>query len=328
MPDMQNENRFMAMLERRGIVRKADTEEKLAETDPVGVETRPEADLQALFNPQSDSGAPKVTPAARQPVPGLSNPTFPGERSSLVEREQTPPPVGRVEPVLPRPSADAVQREEPRPLAEPVPVAQPESVELPRLTPFVSSIDPFKSNAAPDERPVAVSAIPVAPSVPPTAEYETPPAPLSPVPPPPPVENYTERYLDIDELYSVLNLKSKRTDTIFLIEEYIKSLPESLPDESRREIVSKIVAASGFDFDLLMGDGILRVKMLKDYAERFAGYTDDYVAYRNAELDELEQQSLRIRRLIENRKELHKKQFFTIEAEAQRLKDILTFISG
>jgi len=37
---------------------------------------------------------------------------------------------------------------------------------------------------------------------------------------------------------------------------------------------------------------------------------------------------MRTHRLVENRKELHKKQFFSIEAEAQRLKEILTFISG
>jgi len=154
-----------------------------------------------------------------------------------------------------------------------------------------------------------------------SVSYERPPE-------PPPVENLTERYLDIEELFEALAMKSKRTDTIYLIEEYLKTLPESLPDESRREIVSKIVAASGFDFDLLMGDGIIRVKMLKEYAERFAKHTDDFVSARNAEVNELEQQIMRIRRLIENRRELHKKQFFAIEAEAQRLKDILTFISG
>ena len=77
-----------------------------------------------------------------------------------------------------------------------------------------------------------------------------------------------------------------------------------------------------------MGDGVLRVKMLKEYAERFAQHTEDYIAARQAELDELDQQILRNKRLIENRRELHKKQFFSIEAEAQRLKEILTFISG
>jgi hypothetical protein len=68
--------------------------------------------------------------------------------------------------------------------------------------------------------------------------------------------------------------------------------------------------------------------MLKEYAEKFAQYTEDYVSARDYELNELEQQILRIRKMIENRRELHKKQFFAIEAEAQRLKEILTFISG
>ena len=68
--------------------------------------------------------------------------------------------------------------------------------------------------------------------------------------------------------------------------------------------------------------------MLKDYAERFAHYTDEYVAARQEELEALDQQIQRINKLIESRKDLHKKQFFAIEAEAQRLKDILSFISG
>jgi len=141
-------------------------------------------------------------------------------------------------------------------------------------------------------------------------------------------ESYTDKFLDIEDLYEALALKAKRTDTIYLIEEYLKTLPSSLPDDSRREIISKIVAASGFDYDLLMGDGVLRVKMLKDYAERFARHTDDYVSARQSELEDLEQQMIRVRRLIESRRELHKKQFFAIEAEAQRLKELLTFITG
>jgi len=143
-----------------------------------------------------------------------------------------------------------------------------------------------------------------------------------------PHENYIEKYMSIDELYEVLALKPKKTDSVYLIEEYLKTLPDSLPDSSRREIVSKIIAASCFDYDLLMGDGVLRVKMLKEYAERFARHTDDYVAARKAELEMLEKQIESTKKLIANRKELHKKQFFTIETEAQRLKEILTFISG
>jgi chemotaxis protein histidine kinase CheA len=171
--------------------------------------------------------------------------------------------------------------------------------------------------------------------------FVKPPEPLTPPPPPPPPApaaapqplqptpaDYTDRYLEVDELFEVLSIRAKKTETVYLIEEYLNTLPASLPDASRRQIVNKLIDASDFDFDRLLGDGILRVKMLKEYAERFAKHTNDYVAACQAELDEHERHIERIRLQISARKDLHKKQFFAIEAEAQRLKDILTFISG
>ena len=323
MPDKQNESKFMAMLERRGMIRKTSSGNDSQEVDSNGANGhgRADADLRSMLNP-SDGEAVKVKPAAQQPVPGMFTPTVSVERSRQLERE------------LPR-QASSAAFEPLTPVIQPEP-EPPKRAEPPQPNPFFSGID-FKEDIPMSEQPIARPDVPFAPVSPATAgamyapgtqftptasfAFEKPPE-------PPPVENYTERYLNIEELYEALSLKSKRTDTIYLIEEYLRTLPESLPDESRREIVSKIVAASGFDFDLLMGDGILRVKMLKEYAERFAKHTDDYISARNTEVDELEQQIMRLRRLIENRRDLHKKQFFAIEAEAQRLKEILTFISG
>jgi len=354
MPDKQNENKFMAMLERRGIVRKADVEDEPEQPVPSEARVKPEADLRALFGSPPGGEITNVTPAARQPVPGISTPVFPSERPQVPEREEPRPvervvplqtaPIMKSEPELPDPVRPEPPRPEParpepprpepprpepprpepvrpepvRPEPEERELSRPVERELPRPVdrfipePQIVSVDPFREIIPRDED---LDSEPVA-------------APEFVPPQPPPVENYTERYLEIDELYNALALKSKRTDTIYLVEEYLRTLPDSLPEESRREIVGKIVTASGFDYDLLMGDGVLRVKMLKEYAERFARHTDDYVSARQAELDELDQQILRIRRLIENRRELHKRQFFAIEAEAQRLKEILTFISG
>jgi hypothetical protein len=324
MPDKQNENKFMAMLERRGIVRKADSEDNnVVEAAPVDTRSRPDTDLRSIFN-VPDNNPVKTTPAARQPVPGMPTPVFPSEQPQQLDRMQ-PPTFER---------AEREQREQPEPVkpldieqpkpAEPVefqPVARekPEKADITIPSSIFGSIEPFKDDVP---QTMEQTTAPAALADPYT--YEEPPEP----PGPPPIESYTDRYLDVEDLYEVMALRAKRTDTIYLIEEYIKTLPDSLPDQSRREIISKLVVASGFDYDILMGDGVLRVKMLKDYAERFAQYTDDYVSARHSELDELEQQILRIRRLIENRRDLHKKQFFAIEAEAQRLKEILTFISG
>ena len=272
MPDKQNESKIMSMLERRKFVRKAGDDSPEAASDDAL--TNYDSDIKPIFD--SSDNSMKVTPSARQPVPGILNPIFPSERpidttqvQPLSRESSEPATVFPSEPQKPRPDINA---------QSPIPPA--------------SSL---------------VSAV---------QEHE------------PQQENYTDRYLNIGELYEALALRSKKTDSVYLIEEYLQTLPGSLPDSSRREIVGKIIAASGFDYYLLMGDGVLRVKMLKEYAERFAQHTDDYIAARQAELDDMDQRIIQTRKLIENRKELHKKQFFTIEAEAQRLKEILTFISG
>jgi len=343
----------MAMLERRGYVNKTVSEEEPKPEDPAGARTRPEDDLRYLFGTLGGE-TPNVTPAAHQPVPGMQIPVLPTEPSKIAQRPE-PRLAERVVPLHQTPAdrtppadraaaepARSAHRPEPRPAERAEPPHQPPADHAPPASAAqpVSAAPPERQRPIEREQPrpqeapkpaLPYAAAPVeddldGEEIQPQSHVSMPSfeRPLQ----QPPAESYTDKYLDIDELYEALALKSKRTDTIYLIEEYLKTLPSSLPDESRRDIITKIVAASGFDYDLLMGDGVLRVKMLKDYAERFARHTDDYVSARQSELEDLEQQMIRVRRLIENRRELHKKQFFAIEAEAQRLKELLTFITG
>jgi len=314
MPEKRNESKIMAMLERTGVIRKVGVEDGSLDIDS----SRDEPDIKPIFN--TPDNIVKVTPAARQPVPGMPSPVFPADRPSETTIKQTryedtaPPEITITEETtIPEPEP-YVAKPDPLPPQPPLPPPRPapqppEAATHPapqKPTPSFGGLNPFRSNV--QEEPLSAP-----PQI--TERHPQP-------------ENYTDRFLNTEELYDALALRSKKTDSIYLIEEYLETLPGSLPDISRREIVNKLITASGFDYDLLMGDGVLRVKMLKEYAERFARHTDDYIAARQAELDELDQQILRTRRLIENRKDLHKKQFFSIEAEAQRLKDILTFISG
>jgi flagellar capping protein FliD len=122
-------------------------------------------------------------------------------------------------------------------------------------------------------------------------------------------------------------MKLSGIDTIDLIEEYMKTLPDSLPVELRRSIIIRIVASSGFDFEKLVNDGIDRVTRLNEYATQFAARTDEIVTRQNAAIEDLERQISAIRAEINERKNLHKQQFLTIEDEAQRLKEILDFIT-
>ena len=312
MPDKQKDSKIMSMLERKGIIRRSGNDSKEASTDEKSDVYS--SDIKPIFD-QSDE-AKTVKTAAKQPVPGMPTPVFQSEKTTapmtdkqkekaLEALKSDAPPVTIETPPAPAPVAVAPKETAPPPAPLPVPTPASPVQEPPKHSSPFGGL--FRNGNSTPETPTVEQVL--------REEQQRP-------------DNYTDRYLNVNELYEALALRSKKTDTIYLIEEYLQTLPDSLPDSQRRDIVGKLLSASGFDFDLLMGDGVLRVKMLKEYAERFARHTDDYIAARQSELDELDQQILRTRRLIENRKELHKKQFFTIEAEAQRLKEILTFVSG
>ncbi|MCL2045042.1 MAG: hypothetical protein FWG88_01475 [Oscillospiraceae bacterium] len=344
MPEKENENKLMAMLERRGIVRKAGSEdEEQSELDSVSEKdsSQNETDVAASIG-STQSEAVRVTPAARQPVPGMATPILSGEQPQNTAREE-PQHLGSVVIELKDPDLSQGENMETTSLQdaedEITNVLLDDEINDDIKEPIFDDLDDIEYDL--DEildEDFSVTSIPLTfpggfqtfssdtaqneeidtMELSPPNEYQQQSTP----------DDHTNRFIDIEDLYELLALKSNRTETIYLVEEYLKSLPDSLPDESRRDIVTKIVAASGFDYDLLMGDGVLRVKMLKDYAERFASRTDEYVASRQAELDELDKQIQRIRGLIEDRRELHKRQFFAIEAEAQRLKEILEFLAG
>ena len=399
MPDKQNENKFLAMLERKGIVSRADSADKPTNASSEKSDGRAQDDLSSMFG-HPDAKKQDTQFAPRQPVPGMINPTRTPENQPQSNRTESQP--RQAEQVVPiRASSDATapevvarpEEKEPAPVQtgqvnfdrsgsvrvsgdiskEVTPEEKPQAASAGYIKPEEK---PQVANAGyirPEERPQAASAGYIRPEerqqtasagyvkpeersqvinntgyARPEERSQSMSAGYTQLEPqrqpldtmqgiafesqqaqtPPPPQRTTDRYLDIEEIYTTLSINSKPTDTVYLIEEYLKTLPDSLPEVSKREIVGKIVAASGFDYDMLMGDGVLRVKMIKDYAEKFARYTDEYVSIQNAELAELERQMKLVKTLIDNRRELHRRQFLTIEAEAQRLKEILLFISG
>ena len=367
MPDKQTENKLMAMLERRGLIRKVEAEADSPDEGSASSKdsTRSEIDLSTLFGTAANETV-KVTPASRQPVPGISTPILAGERSQNTVREE-PQQMGSIVMELSEPAKPQTDDSQAAQLNAEIPETPDSLLEEPQVSqsmldqPTASTVseetvedstleqkedseslirEESKMEESQSTEPEEAEEDAISLSFPGGCEVFSNDISRSESEPSQqrtnsteyqqrsPAEDFTDKYIDISDLYEILALKSKRTETIYLVEEYLKSLPDSLPIESRRDIVGKIVTASGFDYDLLMGDGVLRVKMLKDYAERFASRTDEYVASRQAELEELDQQISRVRKLIENRRELHKKQFYAIEAEAQRLKEILEFLGG
>ena len=136
-----------------------------------------------------------------------------------------------------------------------------------------------------------------------------------------------DRFMDVPEIYTKLGMALGGVNTIYLIEDYIATLPDSLPPETRRSIVLKIVAASGFDYDGMVNDGIDRVNRLADYSTDFANRTDASVAGMEQQIADLNRQIGALKGKISERRDLHKRQFLALEVEAQRLQEVLDFIT-
>jgi len=333
----KNENKFMAMLERRGIIRKVEQDD--FDSGPASPVHSPvgkppyDDDLRALMN-LSNEDVPAPVRQTAQPVPGIIAGVYPNSKD--VSEQFTPAEASAFDWLN-----ESIENKAKEPQRSPdvalvveelISEATSEQLENATVKP---STAPVPEPPVREESPV-MSSERVSADVPNT-EIESPSAWVDDddestdttyTGEQPSADNLTDRYLTVGELYDALTLKSKKTDTIYLIEDYLKTLPDSLPDESRRKIIKQIVASSGFDYDILMGDGILRVKLLKEYAEKFARYTEDYVAAHQKEIFKLENQIVEIHNLIEKRRDLHKKQFLSIEAEAGRLREILAFING
>ena len=325
MPEKNNDSRFLAMLERRGIVRKADYEDDASAALSSDVPAPPVIE-------QPPEAAPVPIPTSRQPVPGMLKPVFSDSQPQTAQPISAPSvsaiPVSSISsesipsaPIAPIASEPLTMKitSEPTPVSVPVPTPPPSQDISAQLDTISSESLDYSSLLDTGLPPSQEMARPEAPMPHTFVEYEQPTE---------PAVNHIEKYLDINELYEALSLVTEKTHSIYLAEDYLNTLPDTIPYESRREIVNKLIQVSGFDYDGLVRDGVLRVKTLKDYAERFTQYTNEFISGCEAELDNLEQQMMRIRRIIEDRRNLHKKQFFTIETEAQRLKDIITFISG
>jgi hypothetical protein len=269
---------------------------------------------------------PVTPPAAATPAPAPAISTPPAVRPTVPPpAASVPPPAPAAPPVYTPPAA----YQPPRPVAPPVPVPPP--------APFVQRPPESPAYRAAYISPEAEKNLYAHLSVSNSYSFGNRSVPFEGAPgnslidsfwaDTPAVDSTVDRYLDTAELYTNFRMKLSGIDTIYLIEEYMKTLPDSLPVELRRSIIIRIVASSGFDFEKLVNDGIDRVTRLNEYATQFAARTDEVVTRQNAVIEDLERQITAIRAEIDERKNLHKQQFLTIEDEAQRLKEILDFIT-
>ncbi|MCK4816079.1 hypothetical protein KA005_09925 [bacterium] len=139
--------------------------------------------------------------------------------------------------------------------------------------------------------------------------------------------NVEPEFLGVDEIYGRLQLDHDKRKSIFMVNEFLSALPDSLPTDVKRKSVKDIITASGVDINNLMDDAFRRLDALNTVLESQLNKTEEIIANNNRAIAELENQIMEIRKEITKRKKMQEDQKSAIEYENQRINYIVQFIN-
>jgi hypothetical protein len=136
----------------------------------------------------------------------------------------------------------------------------------------------------------------------------------------------TNKLLSVDEIYFNSNLENKKINTIFLIDSYVKALPENLPTEVKRQAVLNIIKASDMNIDALVKDGQDRLNVLNDFTTIVTDKTSNIITSCEEEIKELYKKIDGYKKLINERQKFQEEQKACIDYEVQKIQSIVDFI--
>lgn len=134
------------------------------------------------------------------------------------------------------------------------------------------------------------------------------------------------KLLSIDEIYRNARLSSDMKKTIFIVDVFLKALPENLPVDIKRESVSNILNVSSIKIEDLLTDAYQRMDALNTVLENTVQTTDDIIERNDASIRELETRIEDIKRVVEQRRKFQDDQNTTIEYEVQKIINVVEFI--
>lgn len=134
--------------------------------------------------------------------------------------------------------------------------------------------------------------------------------------------------LEIQQIFDKFGLETKETNTIYLIESFIKALPANLPADVKRQSIINLISASQMDIILLLKDGNKRVDILNSYYEDFSNSVAEVIASNEKQIRKLNDRIAYHNRVIEEKKKMQEAQKAEIEFEMQKLSNIIEFIEN
>jgi len=134
--------------------------------------------------------------------------------------------------------------------------------------------------------------------------------------------------LEIKEIFEKFGLETKETNTVYLIENFIKALPNNLPADIKRQSIINLISASQLDIICLLKDGNKRLEVLNSYSEDFSNNIAETITANEKQIRKLNERIAYHNRIIEEKQKLRENQKAEIEFEIQKISNIIEFIEN
>lgn len=142
------------------------------------------------------------------------------------------------------------------------------------------------------------------------------------------VDKNTVEKLPIKDVYRKSGLEAKETNTVYLIESFLKALPANLPSDVKRQSIINLISASHIDIILLLKDGNRRLEVLNKYFEDFSNNVSELISSNEKQIRKLNERIAYHNRIIEEKKKMKEDLKSEIEYEVQKISGIIEFIEN
>ncbi len=132
--------------------------------------------------------------------------------------------------------------------------------------------------------------------------------------------------MSLEEIYTLYGLgDSPVTETVFVLENLMKALPDELPEYVKKTTLNNILIASSMNLTQLLADGNNRYNSLDAYSHDYISQNENDIAALKKEIDKLSAMINDYHQQIKNKEYMVKEQISLIKLEEERLQNILGF---
>jgi predicted phage tail protein len=134
--------------------------------------------------------------------------------------------------------------------------------------------------------------------------------------------------LPIKTIFEKFGLETKETSTVYLIENFMKALPNNLPADIKRQSIINLISASQLDITSLLKDGSRRLDVLNNYINDFSNNVAETILSNEKQIRKLNERIAYHNRIIEDKQNMRDAQKSEVAFEIQKIANIIDFIEN